>query len=91
MLSAMGLQIILSALIGKDSSLVKEMGFQLVGNLALLSNSRAEEMEADELGFLYLKSSPYYQGAMSCFFEKIAKEEKNSSFLRSKISVQELL
>ena len=67
MLSAMGLQIILSALIGKDSSLVKEMGFQLVGNLALLSNSRAEEMEADELGFLYLKSSPYYQGAMSFF------------------------
>ena len=83
MLSAMGLQIILSALIGKDSSLVKEMGFQLVGNLALLSNSRAEEMEADELGFLYLKSSPYYQGAMSYFFEKIAKEEKNSSLSKA--------
>lgn len=78
MLSAMGLQIILSALIGNDASSIKEIGFQFAGNLALLSNSRGDELEADEWGFLYLQTSPYYQGAMSYFFEKIIKEEKKS-------------
>ena len=78
MLSAMGVQLIVSAILGNGSSVFKEMGLQIAGTLALLSNSRGDELEADELGFLYLQSSPYYQGAMSYFFEKIAKEEKRN-------------
>lgn len=78
MISAMGIQLVVSAFLGNDSSVFKEMGVQLAGSLALQSNSRADELEADEWGFLYLQSSPYYQGAMSYFFEKIIKEEKSS-------------
>ena len=78
MLSAMGVQLIVSAILGNGSSVFKEMGLQIAGTLALLSNSRGDELEADELGFLYLQSSPYYQGAMSYSFEKIAKEEKRN-------------
>lgn len=78
MLSAMGLQLVLSAILGGQSSVFQEMGLQIAGSLALLSNSRADELEADEWGFLYLQSSPYYQGAMSYFFQKIAKQEKSS-------------
>jgi beta-barrel assembly-enhancing protease len=88
MLSAMGVQLIVSALIGNNSSIFKEMGLQIAGSLALLSNSRSDELEADEWGFLYLKSSPYYQGAMSYFFEKIAKEEKSS---RANKAIESLL
>ncbi|HMW03613.1 MAG TPA: M48 family metalloprotease [Leptospiraceae bacterium] len=79
MLSALGIELIVSAILGNGSSIFQEMGVKLAGTLALLSNSRADELEADEWGFLYLGNSPYYQGAMSYFFEKISKEEKRSS------------
>ncbi len=83
MLSAMGLQLIISAVLGNGSSVFQEMGLQIAGTLALLSNSRGDELEADEWGFMYLQSSPYYQGAMSYFFEKISKEEKSTKMSKA--------
>jgi beta-barrel assembly-enhancing protease len=83
MLSSMGLQLIISALLGNGASVFQELGIQIAGTLALLSNSRSDELEADEWGFQYLQASPYYRGAMSFFFEKIAKEEKSSKMSKA--------
>jgi beta-barrel assembly-enhancing protease len=83
MLSTIGVQIILSAILGGDSSGWKDIAGQLAGNLALLSNSRRDELEADDFGFQYLRSTPYYQGSMSYFFEKILKEEKKGKFSKT--------
>lgn len=83
MLSTMGVQIILSIILGGDSSGWKDIAVQLAGNFALLSNSRQDELEADEFGFLYLRSTPYYQGSMSYFFEKIIKEEKKGKLSKT--------
>ena len=77
MLSAMSIQIILSILF-KDSTIFQDIAVNLGGTLALLANSRADEMEADEYGFQYLKSTPYYQGAMSYFFDKMVQAQKNT-------------
>lgn len=88
MLSAMGIELIVSAILGNGSSIFQEMGVKFAGMLTLLSNSRADELEADEWGFLYLQSSPYYQGAMSYFFEKISKEEKST---RTSKAIERLL
>lgn len=83
MLSAMGLQLIISAILGNGASVFQEMGLQIAGTLALLSNSRGDELEADEWGFKYMQASPYYQGAMSYFFEKIAREEKSNKMSKA--------
>jgi predicted Zn-dependent protease len=40
-------------------------------------------MEADQWGFLYLGASPYYQGAMSYFFQKILEDKKRDSVTRA--------
>lgn len=77
MLSAMSIQIILSILF-KDSTIFQDIAVNLGGTLALLANSRSDEMEADEYGFQYLKSTPYYQGAMSYFFDKMLQAQKNT-------------
>ncbi|TGJ99318.1 peptidase M48 [Leptospira semungkisensis] len=40
-------------------------------NLFSLANSRSAEEEADEFGFQYMRSTPYYPGAISGFFKDI--------------------
>lgn len=79
LISAVLLQIIISLFLGKDSSWLVEMALSFVGEMTLLSNSRSDELEADQLAFIYLKSTPYFQGSMSYFFDKIEKLEKKSN------------
>ena len=78
MLSAMGVQFIVMLLIGDSGSVFREIGAKMAGNLAILANSRGDEMEADEWGFRYMRATPYYQGAMEYFFAKI-QGKKNLS------------
>ncbi|MCB1159611.1 MAG: M48 family metalloprotease, partial [Leptospiraceae bacterium] len=76
MLSSIGISLILSIILQDTSSVLVEMGTRFAGNLALLTNSRFDEMESDKMAFLYLKDSPYYPGAMSFFFD-IVRDKKN--------------
>lgn len=87
MISAMGIEFVLKVLLQDNSSLFKEIALGVAGMLVLLQNSRSDELEADELGFAYLKTTPYYEGSMSFFFEKIKEKEKSSRLSKALESV----
>ena len=53
------------------------MGLQIAGTLALLSNSRGDELEADEWGFKYMQASPYYQEQCLIFLKNCREEKSN--------------
>lgn len=82
MLSAMSIQIIMSLILEESSSVLVDLGTRVAGNLALLHNSRGDELEADRMAFHYLQNSIYYPGAMSYFFSEVQKTRKR----RGKIS-----
>ena len=82
MLAAFGVELIISLILNEQSSVLVDLGSKLAGNLALLSNSRGDELESDEMGFLYLRGSIYYPGAMSYFFDEIQKTRKNNRILK---------
>ena len=69
-----GVQLIVGAALGENPSQMKEIATNLFTGLAFLKNSRDDEGEADEYSMKYLKSTPYYPGAIKFFFEKIEKE-----------------
>ncbi len=48
-----------------------DLAADLFTGMALLSNSRADEYEADEYSFKYLQSTKWYPGAIQMFFDKI--------------------
>ncbi|TGL62401.1 M48 family metalloprotease [Leptospira sarikeiensis] len=51
-------------------------------NLLGLANSRSMEEEADEFGFQYMRSTPYYPGAIADFFKAIQKERETNPELK---------
>lgn len=89
MLSSMGIQFIMMFLLGDSGSILREIGVRMAGNLAILANSRGDEMEADEWGFRYMRSTPYYQGAMEYFFAKIQNSKNKTG--KGVASVERLL
>lgn len=90
MISSTGINLIVVLVVSYfGGSGLADLGGRLAGNLAILTNSRADEMEADEMGFMYMRTTPYYQGAMTYFFEKIEKQKKHSGKLGT--SVERLL
>ncbi len=90
MLSSTGIQLVVMLVVSYfGGSGFADISGRLAGNLAILTNSRADEMEADEMGFLYMRTTPYYQGAMTYFFEKIEGQKKHSGKLGA--SVERLL
>ena len=54
---AYGVQILLSIVLGEKPAQIAEITANLFAGLALLTNSRADETEADEYSFGYLKST----------------------------------
>ena len=69
-----GVEILLGAVLGGNPSQTQQIFANLFTGLAFLKNSRDDEAESDEYSFKYLKSTPYYPGAIKYFFEKIGKE-----------------
>ena len=69
-----GVEIILSIALGENPSQIAQVTANLFTGLALLKNSRDDEAEADEYSIKYLRSTPYYPGAIKYFFEKIGKQ-----------------
>jgi beta-barrel assembly-enhancing protease len=78
MLASIGIMVIIQMILSDNTSAAKEIGAQLIGNMAILANSRSDESESDELSFRYLQSTPYYPGAMKYFFEVVAPEKGTS-------------
>jgi len=77
--AAYGAQILLSAALGQNPGMIEQIAANLFTNLGFLKNSRDDEMEADNYGMTYLRSSVYYPGAIKYFFDKIGAEGKGHS------------
>ncbi|MFM8436937.1 MAG: M48 family metallopeptidase [Candidatus Kapaibacterium sp.] len=71
MTKAMGAQLLLDVALGSDASQTATTAANLFTGLALLKNSRDEEVEADAKSFSYLQHTDWYPGAIRYFFEKI--------------------
>jgi predicted Zn-dependent protease len=71
-----GVSILLSFIMGGNPSLLASIAANLFTGLAFLKNSRDDEAEADYYSIQYLKSTKYYPGAITFFFDKIREEER---------------
>lgn len=71
-----GTSILLSFILGGNPSILAEIAANLFVGLAFLKNSRDDEAEADYYSIQYLKSTKYYPGAITFFFDKIKEEQK---------------
>ncbi|MCI0706480.1 MAG: M48 family metallopeptidase [Ignavibacteriae bacterium] len=82
MTSALGVQILLGVVLGQNPNQAAEIAGNLFGGLALLKNSRDDEIESDTYSMKYLRSTEYYPGGIRYFFEKISAGRKGGSFER---------
>jgi predicted Zn-dependent protease len=71
MVNAYGANILLSVVLGSNPDKLAEIGANLLSGLALLKNSRADETESDEYSVKYLRSTNWYPGGVTLFFEKV--------------------
>ena len=71
-----GVSVLLSFILGGNPSFLSELAANLFVGLAFLKNSRDDEAEADYYSIRYLRSTKYYPGAITFFFDKIKEEEK---------------
>jgi predicted Zn-dependent protease len=75
-----GVSILLSFILGGNPGFLAELAANLFVGLAFLKNSRDDEMEADYQSIQYLKSTKYYPGAITFFFDKIREEERKRGY-----------
>lgn len=78
MTTQLGYQMLLSVVLGESPGQAAAIAGNLFSGLALLRNSRGDETEADTYSFTYLRSTPYYPGAIRFFFEKVQAESGGS-------------
>lgn len=71
-----GVSMLLGFILGGNPSLLAEIAANLFVGLAFLKNSRDDEAEADYYSIQYLKSTKYYPGAITFFFDKIKEEQR---------------
>jgi len=82
MSAALGVQMLLAIVLGENPTQAAQLAGNLFGGLALLKNSRDDEIESDTYSFKYLQSTDYYPGAIRFFFEKIAQGRKGGALER---------
>jgi predicted Zn-dependent protease len=82
MSSVLGVQVLLGLLFGENPTQAAQIAGNLFGGLALLKNSRDDEMEADTYSFRYLQATEYYPAAIRLFFEKIAQGRRGGALER---------
>jgi len=71
-----GVSMLLSFILGGNPGFLAEVAANLFVGLAFLKNSRDDESEADYYSIEYLRSTKYYPGAITFFFDKIKEEQK---------------
>ncbi len=74
-----GVSILLSLILGENPSQLAEIAANLFVGLAFLANSRADENQADEASFNYLRDTRYYPGGVKFFFEQLRDDNLVSS------------
>lgn len=71
-----GVSALLSFILGGNPSILAEVAANLFVGLAFLKNSRDDEAEADYYSIQYLKTSKWYPGGITFFFDKIKEEQR---------------
>ncbi len=71
-----GVSALLSFILGGNPSVLAEVAANLFVGLAFLKNSRDDETEADYYSIQYLKSTKWYPGGITFFFDKIKEEQR---------------
>ena len=71
-----GVSALLSFMLGGNPNMLAEIAANLFVGLAFLKNSRDDETEADYYSIQYLKTSKWYPGGITFFFDKIKEEQK---------------
>jgi predicted Zn-dependent protease len=71
-----GVSALLSFILGGNPGMLAEVATNLFVGLAFLKNSRDDEAEADYYSIQYLKSTIWYPGGITFFFDKIKEEQK---------------
>jgi beta-barrel assembly-enhancing protease len=79
MTKALGVQVLLSILIGDDKSELVQLAGGLAGGIAELKFSRDDEYEADEYSVKYLTDTDYNPVGIKSFFEKIRAEKQTAA------------
>lgn len=78
MTTALGAQVVLSIALGDNPSKLSEVAGNAAALLAVLRNSRDNELEADSRSFQYLQSTQYWPGAIKGFFVKMIEKRGGS-------------
>jgi len=78
-----GVSMLLSFILGGNPSFLAELAANLFVGLAFLKNSRDDEAEADYYSIQYLRSTKYYPGGITFFFDKIKEEERKKGIKAS--------
>ncbi|MCX7877195.1 MAG: M48 family metalloprotease [Ignavibacteria bacterium] len=71
-----GVSVLLAFILGGNPSLLAEIAANLFVGLAFLKNSREDETEADYYSIQYLRSTKWYPGGITFFFDKIREEQR---------------
>lgn len=71
MTQSLGVDIALQIALGNNPSRLAQIAGNAGALLALMRNSRQDELEADTRSFQYLRSTPYWPGSIRYFFEKM--------------------
>lgn len=79
MTQALGFQVVLDIISGRNNSEVVNLAASSATLLATLANSRDDELEADTRGFIYLQSTPWWPGGIKLFFEKMLLEQQRGT------------
>lgn len=71
-----GVSALLGFILGGNPSVLAEVAANLFVGLAFLKNSRDDETEADYYSIQYLKTTKWYPGGITFFFDKIKEEQR---------------
>ena len=82
MVKAYGAQMLLSVVLGNNPDRTTEVAANMFTGLALMKNSRDDESESDDYSFRYLRSTKWYPGAISYFFEKVGRQSSGGAIER---------
>ncbi len=79
MTQSLGADVALQIALGKNPTRLAQIAGSAAALLALMRNSRSDELEADNRSFQYLRSTPYWPGSIRYFFEKMLQQSGNRS------------
>ena len=74
MTNQLGVEALLGIVLGNNPGQLAQTVGNAAGFVAMMKNSRDDETEADTRSFEYLRSTPYWPGAITLFFEKMSSE-----------------